>query len=204
MSAASTSRISVFSASDIVRFRETSTNWSYDVVPCAAEVFDIVEEVSVLHKQRQSVPDLDHQIHRLKARLLLSTPRTERGLPWFHLTEAYRHASLLYMLVLFECDKDEDEVEWLVCSIVQHSKSTPRRSGWSDQLLWPLFHAGLKITDIRRQQWLRDMFREMQSSGGFRNVATALQALEKVWTGQVTGDYTTLLVHDRTGDMLVI
>lgn len=204
MSCASTSRKPVFSSGDLISLRDVQADWSYDVVPCAADVFNILQEVVDLYKNHLDAMGLATQIDQLKTRILVSLPRTERGMPWYHLTEAYRHAVLLYMLLLFELDSDEDEVTWLVSSIVQHAKSTPSRSGWSDQLLWPLFHAGLKITDPRRQEWLRERFREMQLSGGFRNVASARETLENVWTGQFSGKYVDLLVREDAGDMLVI
>ena len=204
MSSASTSRKALFSIQDIASLRETPGDWSFDVVPCAADVFDKLQEIVMLHKEGLSGIDLTTHVEDITTRLLLSPRRTERGLPWLHLTEAYRYAVLLYLLLLFERDTDQDEIDWLICSIVQHAKSIPRRSGWSDQLLWPLWHAGLRITDSRRQQWLREMFDDMQLSGGFRNVTSALEALEKIWSDQYSGKYSDLLVEEGLGDMLVI
>ncbi|KAJ9651236.1 hypothetical protein H2198_009491, partial [Neophaeococcomyces mojaviensis] len=204
MSCASTSRKPVFSLSDITSLRDIQADWSHDVFPCAPDVFDILLEIIDLYKNNVGAADLTARIDTLKTRLLMSPPRIERGMPWYHLTEAYRHGVLLYMLLLFEIDSDEDEVVWLVSSIIQHAKSTPNRSGWSDQLLWPLFHAGLKMTDARWQDWLREKFREMQSSGGFRNVASAQETLDKIWNGQSSGKYVDLTVQEGMGDMLFI
>lgn len=204
MSCASTPRKPVFSTQDVVSLRGNTTAWAHDVIPCPAEVFDVLQQAVALRKETPCPADLAARIEDLRSRLLMSAPHSERGLPWLHLTEAYRHASLLYLLILFDLDADEDEVDWLVSSIIQHAKSTPSRSGWSDQLLWPLFHAGLKIKDIRRQEWLRNKLMDMQSSGGFRNVTSAIEALSRVWDGTFSGKYDDLLVEDDLGDLLVI
>ena len=203
MSSASTSRKPAFSLTDIKTLRNSQTSWDYDVVPCAADVFDILSEVVDLYKN-SGIADADIQLDILKTRVLTSPLRTERGMPWFHLTEAYRHAVLLYMDLLFELDTSEDDTAWLVSSIVHHAKATPSYSGWSDQLLWPLFHAGLKITDGRRQAWLREKIAEMQVSGGFSNCSSAMDALELVWSGQFTGRYVDLAVKEGVGDMMVV
>lgn len=205
MSCASTSRKPVFSLRDVTSVKEARTDWSHDVVPCAAGLFEILLEIVNLSKNDGlDATEVTAQLELLKIRVLSSPIRTERGMPWYHLTEAYRYGILLYMILLFDIDSDEDEVMWLVSSIIQHAKSTPSYSGWSDQLLWPLFHAGLKISDTRRQDWLRSRFLEMQLSGGFRNVSSAQAALEKVWTGGFSGSYFALLVEEGIGDMLVV
>lgn len=71
----------------------------------------------------------------------------ERGMYWLHLTEAYRRAIILYLLRLFHCGSDGDEIAWLTGSVFYHAKACPPSTGWSDQLLWPLFHAALEIRD---------------------------------------------------------
>lgn len=203
MSCASTSRRPVLTLTDSRSLRNSQASWDHDVVPCAADIFDILSEIVTLHKDHDGA-NVTGELNMLKTRILTSPARTERGLPWLHLTEAYRHGVLLYMQILFELDTDEDETTWLVSSIMHHAKSLPSWSGWSDQLLWPLYHAGLLITDVRRQDWIREKMQEMQSSGGFANVASAMDALELVWSGQFSGRYVDLLVKHGVGDMLVI
>lgn len=205
MCCASTPRQPAFTLEDVNAAREGQVDWSADVVPCAAGLFQIFLQIVSLYKYSNlDALQVDVQLEALKLRILTSPPRVERGMPWFHLTEAYRFGVLLYTALLFGKDQDEDEINWLVCSIVQHTKSIPSRTGWSDQLLWPLFHAGLRISDPRQQDWLRERFSEMQTSGGFRNVASAQEVLEMCWSGQFSGNYAELLVREGVGELLVI
>ncbi|ETS87903.1 hypothetical protein PFICI_01731 [Pestalotiopsis fici W106-1] len=205
MSCASTSRQPVFTIEDVASLHQRNLDWSHDVVPCATDLFYIFLDIVSLHKNTQlGATDVDAQLQSLKMRILTSPPRVERGMPWFHLTEAYRFGILLYAALLFDKTQDEDEMAWLVSSIIQHAKSIPSRSGWADQLLWPLFHAGLRMSDPRQQDWLRGKLSEMQTSGGFRNVTSAQEVLEMCWRGEVSGKYADLLVKQGVGDMIVI
>jgi hypothetical protein len=205
MCCASTPRQPAFTLEDADSVRQGQVEWSADVVPCAAALFPIFFEIVSLYKLGSlDATQVDSQLETLKMRALTSPPRVERGMPWFYLTEAYRFGILLYTALLFGKDQDEDEINWLICSIIQHTKSIPSRSGWSDQLLWPLFHAGLRISDPRQQDWLRQKFSEMKVSGGFRNVVSAQEVLEKCWSGQFSGNYAELLVREGVGELLVI
>lgn len=205
MSCASTSRQPVFTITDVASLHDGVLDWSHDVVPCASGLFHIFLDIVSLHKTTHETIDIDTQLDFLKMRVLTCPPRVERGMPWFHLTEAYRFGILLYTALLFEKTQDEDEMAWLVSSIIQHAKSIPNRSGWADQLLWPLFHAGLRMSDARQQNWLRGKLSEMQSSGGFRNVTSAREVLEMCWRGEEnSGKYADLLVKQGIGDMIMI
>lgn len=206
MSCASTSRQPVFTIADVASLHDGDLDWSQDVVPCATGLFHVFLDIVSLHKNTHlDAIDVDTQLQFLKTRVLTCPPRIERGMPWFHLTEAYRFGILLYTALLFEKTQDEDEMAWLVSSIIQHAKSIPSRSGWADQLLWPLFHAGLRMSDARQQDWLRGKLSEMQSSGGFRNVTSAREVLETCWRGEEdSGKYADLLVKQGIGDMIMI
>lgn len=207
MSAASTSRKPVFTLEDLGNLG-SGNDWSYDVFPCPPDFFAILTEVVEYSKSPEfSIAD---QIERngtyqsFKQRIMSCQLHNERGVHWFSLTESYRYGILLYTIRLFNIEVDEDEMNWLLSSVFYHAKSTPVFTGWADQLLWPLFHAGLDIQDTRRQEWIRRRFSEMQTSGGFRNVSMALEVLERVWRGDDSRRYDELLHEEGVGEMLVI
>lgn len=209
MSAASTNRKPVFTSKDIEALTGPSKEWSHDVFPCPPDQFAVISEVVELYKSQQDpihpTAKVMEQVEKLRARILTRPLHTERGMSWLHLTEAYRHAIVLYIIRLFGYKADEDEISWLTQTVFYHAKQTPPLTGWSDQLLWPLFHAALEIRDERRQKWLRERAQEMQRSGGFGNVETAMKILERVWSTNATPDYMTLLAGDSsTANMIVV
>jgi hypothetical protein len=209
MAAASHSRPTVFSSQEISNLLgESGNSWSFDAIPCPSDQFQIVSEIVTLYKS-QLDPDSPSaetltQVQEIKQRLLQRPAHCDRGLNWLHMTEAYRFAIILYLLRLFSCAIDEFELDWLVSSVLYHARATPPASGWSDQLLWPLFHAGLELKDTRRQEWVRERARCMQSSGGFGNVQSALVLLEGVWNGQRPAKYIDLMLGRGSGTVLLI
>lgn len=209
MAAASHSRSTVFSSQEIMTLLgESGDKWSFDAIPCPSDQFQIVCEIITLYKS-QPYPDNSSiqtltQVSEIKQRLLERPAHCERGQNWLHMTEAYRFAIILYLLRLFSCDIDEFELDWLVSSVLYHARATPPASGWSDQLLWPLFHAGLELQDAKRQEWVRERARCMQSSGGFGNVQSALFLLESVWKGKRPAKYIDLMLGRGSGTLLLI
>ena len=209
MAAASHSRPTVFSSQEISIFLgESGDQWSNDAIPCPSDQFQIVCEIVTLYKNQ---PDPDNpsletlkQVQAIKQRLLQRPVHSDRGTNWLHLTEAYRFAIILYLLRLFYCDVDDFELDWLVSSVLYHARATPPASGWSDQLLWPLFHAGLEVKDAMRQEWVRERARCMQSSGGFGNVQSALMLLESAWKGQRPTKYIDMMLGRGNGNVLLI
>lgn len=198
MLAASNQRKPLFTSREITLLRGSSTEWSYDVFPCPPDQFEIFSSVVELHKSQEDPSVLTAEIidtvNDLKTKLLYLLPKhTERGMDWFHLTEAYRHAIALYMVRLFNVPIDEDDIGWLAQTVFFHAKSTKESTGWADHLLWPLFHAGLEFRDAKCQDWLRGRAEKMQRSGGFRNVETIMEILERVWSRNERPDYLTLL-----------
>jgi hypothetical protein len=199
----------VFSLLDIQAILgDDDFGWSFDVFPCPPDQFQLVCEIVNLYKEQ---PDPDNpslevldQVQEIKEKLLRGPIHSTRDQNWLHLTEAYRFSIVLYLLRLFSCDIDEYEVEWLVSSVFYHARSTPPASGYSDQLLWPLFHAGLEIKDSKRQDWLRERSQCMQWSGGFGNVKLALDILEKVWCGHRPSTYLDLMLGWGIGNILLI
>lgn len=209
MAAASHSRQPVFSCQDTEGFLNGSgRNWSFDVFPCTSEQFKLVCEAVRLYKgdfiAEYPSPETVHHVEEIKQRLLQSPSQSDRGKHWFHLTEAYRYAILLYIVRLFQCDIDEYEIDWLVSSVFYHARSTPPASGWSDQLLWPLFHAGLEVRDSKRHEWVRERAQCMQTSGGFGNVQSALNILEGVWAGERPTRYLDLMLGFGSVNLLLI
>jgi hypothetical protein len=208
MSAASGRRKPRFTSADILGMRGSSTEWSYDVFPCPPDQFEILVALVELHKSLDDPrnPPLTTlaKVYDMKQKLLTLPMHTERGDSWIHVTEAYRHAIALHMIRLFALASDEDEISWLTQSVVHHIKSTPASTGWADNLLWPLFHAGLELKDDRRRQWLRDRAGLMQRSGGFRNVDTVLEILENVWSSNERPDYQSLSSSEGLGSMVPI
>ncbi|PWY63977.1 hypothetical protein BO83DRAFT_431367 [Aspergillus eucalypticola CBS 122712] len=209
MAAASHSRQPVFSRQDIGEFFDGSgPDWSFDVFPCTLDQFQVLCEIVSVYKSQTNPerPSMEVlcQVEEIKQKLLQGWPRSNRGTHWFHLTEAYRYAILLYLIRLFPCDVDEYEIDWLVSSVFYHARSTPPASGWSDQLLWPLFHAGLETKDSKRQNWLRERAQCMQISGGFGNVQSALTILEGVWAGQRPSKYLDLMQGFENVNLLLI
>ncbi|KAK5024940.1 hypothetical protein LTS07_008318 [Exophiala sideris] len=208
MSAASTTRKPKFSSNDISLLRGHSSEWSYDVFPCPPDQFEIVAALVDLHRSLDdprdpSLEDLT-KVYDLKHKVLFLPMHTERGESWLHVTEAYRHAIVLYMVRLFDLASDEDEISWLTQSVFHHSKSTPASTGWADNILWPLFHAGLEFRDERRRLWLRERAGLMQRSGGFRNVGTVMSTLERVWATEERLDYLSLLTSEGLGSMVPV
>lgn len=208
MSAASNNRTPLFTSEDVSKLTGPTQTWSHDVFPCPPDQFSVISEIVKLYKSQddptQPSPVTLSTAEAYKAQLLVQPMHTERGEPWLHLTEAYRHAIALYIIRLFNCSTDEDEVAWLTQSVFYHAKSTPPLTGWSDQLLWPLFHAGLEVRDERRKEWLRERARVMQQSGGFGNVATAMAILEKVWASDNPPCYMNLLRENDSADIMFV
>lgn len=208
MSAASTTRKPKFNSKDISLLRGHSSEWSYDVFPCPPDQFEIVATLVELHRSLDDPrdPSLEvlTKVYDLKHKVLCLPMHTERGESWLHVTEAYRHAIVLYIVRLFDLTSDEDEILWLTQSVFHHSKSTPASTGWADNILWPLFHAGLEFRDERRKQWLRERAGLMQRSGGFRNVDTVMTTLERVWASEERLDYLSLLTSEGLGSMVPV
>jgi hypothetical protein len=218
MAATSHPRTPIFSISDITT-PSTSTavtqappppQWSFDVIPCPINQFECIYQIISLYRTQ---PDPAHptpvilaQVAEIKTTLLTRPIQSRQGVHWLHLTEAYRFAIILYLLRLFRCATDEDDIAWLVSSVIWHAKSTPPASGWSDQLLWPLFHAGLELRDARRQEWLLDRMSCMRASGGFANVDSALRILKRVWSAEHDEpvDYLSLTTGDRMGGTILL
>ncbi|KAK6826403.1 hypothetical protein RU639_005686 [Aspergillus parasiticus] len=209
MAAASHSRPTVFSSQEInTLLGESQDRWGFDAIPCPSNQFQIVCEIVTLYKNQ---PDPDTPsietlslVLDIKQRLLQQQPHCAKGQNWLHMTEAYRFAIILYLLRLFSCDIDEFELDWLVGSVLYLARATPPASGWSDQLLWPLFHAGLELKDARRQEWVRERARCMQSSGGFGNVQSALVLLESAWKGHRPVKYIDLMLGGGNAAVLLI
>lgn len=208
MSAASTQRKPMFTTNDVLTLTGPSQNWSHDVFPCPPDQFSIISDVVELYKSQEDPinpsPMTISTAESYRTRLLALPMHTERGENWMHLTEAYRHAIALYIIRLFGCFTDEDDVAWLTQSVFHHAKQTPLHTGWSDQLLWPLFHAGLEVRDEKRKEWLRERAGLMQLSGGFANVATAMLILERVWKSDDPPNYMTLVGEDEAADMFFV
>jgi hypothetical protein len=208
MCAANNQRKALFTADDVASFTGPTRQWSYDVFPSPPDQFGIVSEVVALFKAQHDhlhpTPEVIAKAQDYKRRILSLPMHIERGEGWLHLTEAFRHAIALYIIRIFRVEADEDEVSWLTQSVFYHSKLTMPSTGWTDHLLWPLFHAGLEVRDERRQQWLRDRSVVMQRSGGFRNVETSMKILEQVWSSGVLPDYTDFLPAGSFGAMLFV
>ncbi|KAJ5925782.1 hypothetical protein N7454_007292 [Penicillium verhagenii] len=209
MAAASHSRSTIFAAQDIRNLLgECGDFWGFDAIPCPLDQFKLIHEIGTLHKESSSSvinsTETLNQVQDIKHRLLHGPIHSQRGQNWFHLTEAYRFAIILYLLRLFSCDVDDYELNWLVSSVLYHVKSTPPASGWSDQLLWPLFHAAVEIRDVKQQEWIRERAECMQYSGGFGNVRSAMKILGKVWIGSRPPEYLDLMVGWGHGTVLLI
>ncbi|KAF2496533.1 hypothetical protein BU16DRAFT_580652 [Lophium mytilinum] len=209
MAAASHARRPVFSTEDIESFTYySSQQWSHDVIPCPLDQFEIVHKIVDLYKEQEDpghpTREILEEVSHLKQLMLTRQMHTDRGPQWLHLTEAYRHAIVLYMLRLFHSSDDEDEVEWLAHSVFYHAKQCQPSTGYADQLLWPLFHAALEIKDDRKRAWVRERARLMQLSGGFRNVESAMKILEKVWSGDRPTNYMDLMDGTDAENLLLI
>ncbi|KIV88738.1 hypothetical protein PV10_08390 [Exophiala mesophila] len=207
MLAASNRRKPLFSSNEISLLRGSNTEWSYDVFPCPPDQFEIFSRVVELHKSQDDHSVLSQEVldavNDLKDELLYLPLHTERGAAWLHLTEAYRFAIALYMLRLFKVPVDEDDISYLAHNVFYHAKNIQASTGWADHLLWPLFHAGLEFRDAKRQEWLRIRAEEMQRSGGFRNVETIMEILERVWSTDERPDYLTLLTENGGSGSMV-
>ena len=147
MAATSQFRQTIFSPADLSSFTSSSADWSYDVFPSPISQFEILSQIINLYN---SQPDPQYPtsdtlalVHQFTEKLLTLPLHTTRGTFWQHLTEAYRHATILHLLRLFHCNTDEDEQDWLITSVFYHAKSTSIGNGWADQLLWPFLHTAL-------------------------------------------------------------
>ncbi|OCK83499.1 hypothetical protein K432DRAFT_401955 [Lepidopterella palustris CBS 459.81] len=209
MAAASHSCKLVFSTEHINSFPgDSGFQWSYDVSPCPLDQFEIVHQIVDLYKSQVNPEYLTKEVLDavafLKKAMLMSQMHTEREENWLHLTEAYRHAIVLYMLRLFHCGDDQDKIEWLAHNVFYSARCTPPSTGCADQLLWPLFHSALEIKDERKKAWLRERAKLMQLSGGFRNVESDVKIIEKVWAGSRPKSYMDLIAGDGTDNLLLM
>lgn len=212
MSAASHHRLPVFSANEIATWtmapESSRREWSFDVIPCPVDQFELIHQILHLYKSQADpnspTASVLSQVYNLKTQILQRPMKLEKGEPLLHLTEAYRFAIVLYLLRLFHCGNDADEIAWLTGSVFFHAQATVPTTGWADQLLWPLFHAALEIKDEQRKEWLRDRASSMQRSGGFRNVESAMQLLEGVWDGTSPRNYMDLVTSHGQGSMMFV
>ncbi|EXJ57393.1 hypothetical protein A1O7_07740 [Cladophialophora yegresii CBS 114405] len=208
MCSANHHREAFFTPEDVAAFTGPSRQWSHDVFPCPPDQFTIISEVIRLFKTQPDpqnpAPEVVEKAIECKRQVLFLPMHTERGPGWFHLTEAFRHAIGIYTIRLFHLEADEDEIQWLTQSVIYHAKLTPPHTGWTNHLLWPLFHAGLELREGRQKQWLRERSDVMQRSGGFRNVETSMEILEQVWDSGVRPDYTNLLSPDLFNAMVLV
>lgn len=206
MSATCTLRKPRFTIADTPSLIGGTGDWSYDVIPCPVDQFEILTELVDLYNSVHDFhnPATELQVQQMKARLLTLPMHNERGEHWLHVTEAYRSAIALFAIRLFQLSTDEDEISWLTQNVFYHSKLTPASTGWADHLLWPLFYAGLEIRDSRRQEWIKGRAKLMQSSGGFRNVETVTNILDRVWAKGERPDHTHLLCSGDLGTLLPV
>lgn len=172
----------------------------------APDQCEILMEIVDLHNSLQDLNDplILIQVNTIKRRLLNLPTHNERDEYWLHLTEAYRSAIVLFMIRLFALDADIDEISWLTQNVFYHCKSTPASTGWADHMLWPLFQAGLEIKDTRRRRWIKERALQMQGSGGFRNVDTVMDILDRVWADGEDSSSMNQLCTNGVGTLLPV
>jgi hypothetical protein len=209
--------------------------WSFDTFPCPLDLFEHLVLALTLYK---SQPDPTHPSIPTLSRLLAivnairAVPQhTERDACWFHSTEAYKFGLALYVLRLFR--PPPNWVDWarrdgqpqlrhlvhelwapntirhLSHQALHHIGKTPAHTGYADNILFPLLHAGIECDDPGKRLWIKYRANEMVQSAGFMNVRDAVQIMERVWARDpkgsalrkgedVVGEYMVLIGSKRT------
>lgn len=188
--------------------------WGYeDLFSCPIDQFDMICRVTMLYKSRTGTitgtttgtATLDAAYIYQAVLRAWKAPGHLTG-PDLHLAEAFRSAILLYLYRLFPVRRPPGEIGALLDSIMLQADAIPRATGWSFQLLWPLFQAGLEVDgrDVASQAWFRDRLNHMTSGVAFRNNETALALLEGVWAADLHPDYTAVVAGSEAGDIMLV
>ena len=119
------------------------------------------------------------------------------GCSSIHVSEAFRHAALLYSerLASPHLSSAQPRFQNLVTRILFHIDSIPSSSSSSSSgsssnssssssdgfILWPLFIAGTECVDRAQRTLIRHRCREMHGRNGFVNALSTLRVLKKIW-----------------------
>lgn len=191
MGSTTSSRQPVFTKADLYRHTPLKSptldqEWSFEVLPCPVFLFDIIASAILMykstpresvHSEEQSQAALD-----LKRRLLQWQPGPQKSKYRFHLVQAFRSGTLLFLNGLFNLKERFAEREMLVSNVVLHAKAIPRATGWCHILPWPLYQVGLdSVQDKATQLWLQDHLQSTLLSSGCRHGGNALRGLMALW-----------------------
>jgi hypothetical protein len=101
------------------------------------------------------------------------------------LSEAFRYAALLYVERLAGPSTPSSHTNFqnLVSQVVYYATSLDTGSTAEKFLLWPLFVAGSECVNVLQQNIVRTKCRDIMSKSGYMNNLSALDILEKLWTG---------------------
>ncbi|KAI6347389.1 hypothetical protein MCOR25_010912 [Pyricularia grisea] len=119
---------------------------------------------------------------------LQPTPAQIRDLS--SLSEAFRYAALLYTerLASPQTPSSHNNFRNLVSQVVYYATSLESGSSAEKFLLWPLFVAGSECVNELQQNIVRSKCRDIMARSGYMNNMSALEILERLWSGETTAD----------------
>ncbi|KAI1429536.1 fungal-specific transcription factor domain-containing protein [Xylaria sp. FL1777] len=99
------------------------------------------------------------------------------------LSEAFRHAALLYIerLASPNIPSNHNNFRNLVTQVIYYATSLDAGSSAEKFLLWPLFVAGSECVNELQQNIVRNKCRDIMSRSGYMNNMAAMDVLERVW-----------------------
>lgn len=215
MRSTSSSRFPTFSSTEIKttinQFRSAQgREWGCDVFPCPIDLFEYIADITMLYKLQQtaaykkSAADTLSQAVRLGQRVSRWQPSTVYSPLTAHVVTAWQSGIILYVMRLFRLPADETfDEELLKRDIFRHANGVPTASSWGFSMLWPLFQAGLFVTDEQagERQWLRERLETMLRAVGCRQFGIARDTLDLVWSSHVY--YNSITAGDLKGPLML-
>ncbi|TLD36622.1 fungal-specific transcription factor domain-containing protein [Venturia nashicola] len=100
-----------------------------------------------------------------------------------HISEAFRHAALLYTERLGspQLPPSSAPIQTLVSAALRHISAIPVTSCVNKFLLWPVFIAGTECVNKSDRDIIRQRCVEITRESGFWNNMSCLEVLERVW-----------------------
>ena len=192
MGATTSSRMPHWSLEDIRatlnKFRTPSgrREWGFDVFYCPIDLFEYIVDVTVLHRLQPDSGAISQDAIQKSILLGNDIKRWDASGdsgPRRHMVEVWRLGTLLYLIRIFRLPNDIFNTKSLNKSIFNHARAIPSKTSWSYSTSWPLFQAGLLLTqeDSQTRIWLRDeLYTNFRTLGCFHQ-KLAIEALQQVW-----------------------
>jgi hypothetical protein len=182
------------------------------VFPCPIDLFEYIADITVLYKLQPNTSmgtsgwaDTVQRATILGRGVSAWSSSTVYSSHTSHVVGAWHKGILLYVMRLFYLphDKTFDE-ESLKSDIFQHANAVPPATRWGFSMLWPLFQAGLCLTDDHDQErrWLVQRLDTMLRAVGCRQFDIALSTLQVVWAKR-DAYYNSITAGDLMGPLML-